>query len=177
MGKRSANLLVLLVCILTAAAGMAKETKNMKELTITSPAFTDGGAIPVRYTCDGPDISPPLAIAAIPSETSSLALIVDDPDAPAGTWVHWIVWNIPADTRNVNEGHVPAGAKQGLNDWRRNSYNGPCPPSGTHRYFFKIYALDKTLDLPQSATKAALERAMEGHILAQGRLMGRFRHR
>jgi Raf kinase inhibitor-like YbhB/YbcL family protein len=177
MGRSSANLLVFLVCLLAAAVGMAKEIKKMKELAVTSPAFTDGGSIPVRYTCDGPDISPPLALAAIPSGTRSLALIVDDPDAPSGTWVHWVMWNISADTRDIKEGQIPSGAMQGQNDWKRNSYNGPCPPSGTHRYLFKIFALDTTLDLPPSTTKTSLERAMHGHIIAQGLITGKFRRR
>ena len=168
---------VVMVFMLVAAVSMGKESKKMKELTITSPAFVEGGTIPIRYTCDGKDINPPLAFGVSPTGARSLALIVDDPDAPVGTWVHWVVWDIPHDVREITEGSVPAGAKQGLNDWKRNSYGGPCPPSGTHRYFFKIYALDKTLDIPPSAGKAALERAMHGHILAQGQLMGTYRRR
>lgn len=168
---------VLLLSLLVAVTGMGKETKKMKELTITSPAFAEGKAIPARYTCEGRDINPPLAFGAVPVGTRSLALIVDDPDAPAGTWVHWVVWNIPADTREIEEGGLPAGGLQGMNDFRRNSYGGPCPPSGTHRYYFKLYALDMTLNLATSTTKAALEKAMQGHVLAQGRLMGTYRRR
>ena len=168
---------VVLVSMLVPAVSMGKEAKKMKELTITSPAFVEGGAIPLRYTCDGKDINPPLAFGVAPAGARSLALIVDDPDAPVGTWVHWVVWNIPHDVREIVEGSLPAGAKQGLNDWKRNSYGGPCPPSGTHRYYFKIYALDKILDISPSADKAALEKAMHGHILAQGQLMGTYRRR
>jgi Raf kinase inhibitor-like YbhB/YbcL family protein len=168
---------LLLVSILTAGTSMGKETKKMKQLTITSPAFAEGGAIPLRYTCDGKDINPPLAFGVAPDGARSLALIVDDPDAPVGTWVHWVMWNIPHDVREIIENSFPEGAKQGLNDWKRNSYGGPCPPSGTHRYYFKIYALDKTLDIPPTADKAALEKAMSGHILAQGQLMGTYRRR
>jgi Raf kinase inhibitor-like YbhB/YbcL family protein len=168
---------VLLLFLLMAVPGMGKGAKKMKELTITSPAFAEGKAIPARYTCEGPDISPALAFGAVPAGARSLALIVDDPDAPMGTWVHWVVWNIPPDTREIGEGSLPAGALQGMNDFRRNSYGGPCPPSGTHRYYFKLYALDTTLNLGTSTTKGALEKAMQGHVLAQGRLMGTYRRR
>jgi len=147
----------------------------MADLTITSPAFAGKSAIPARYTCDGEDINPALQIGAVPNGAKSLALIVDDPDAPAGTWVHWVVWNIPPQTREIPENGLPAGAVQGLNDWKRNSYGGPCPPSGTHRYFFRLYALDATLNLAATTSKAALLRAMQGHIIAQGELMGTYR--
>ncbi len=178
MGMKTLILLpVMMVSLLMAVPGMGKEARKMKELTITSTAFADGAAIPARYTCEGEDISPPLAFGAVPAGAHSLALIVDDPDAPMGTWVHWVVWNIPADTREIGEGSVPAGALQGKNDFKRNSYGGPCPPSGTHRYYFKLYALDTTLNLAATTTKAALEKAMQGHILSQGRLMGTYRRR
>ena len=170
-------LVVLLACILMPATLMAKEARNMAELIITSPAFAHKATIPDRYTCDGRDISPPLLIDAVPGGARSLALIMDDPDAPAGTWVHWVVWNIPLHIREIKEQSLPAGAVQGLNDWQRNCYGGPCPPSGSHRYFFKLYALDTTLNLPQSTTKADLERAMQGHIVAQGELMGTYRRK
>ena len=144
----------------------------MEKLTITSAAFADGAAITAKYTCDGADVNPPLTIGTAPAGTRSLALIMDDPDAPAGIWVHWVVWNIPALTREISENSLPSGAKQGCNDRRHNSYSGPCPPSGTHRYFFRLYALDTTLILASTATKADLEHAMEGHVLAAGQLMG-----
>lgn len=175
--KTLALLSVLLLSLLMAVPGTGKEAKKMKELTITSTVFADGAAIPARYTCDGEDINPPLAFGSVPSGARSLALIVDDPDAPVGTWVHWVLWNIPPDVREIGEGSLPPGAKQGKNDFKRNSYGGPCPPSGTHRYYFKLYALDETLDLGTSTTKSALEKAMQGHILAQGRLMGTYRRR
>lgn len=158
-----------------AAAG--KEARTMSELRISSPAFDHGGAIPVRFTCDGEDINPKLEFGTVPAGTRSLALIVDDPDAPVGTWVHWVVWNITPQTREIGENSVPAGAVQGLNDWKRNRYGGPCPPSGPHRYFFKLYALDTTLTLSPATTKAALEKAMAGHILARGELQGNYRRR
>jgi Raf kinase inhibitor-like YbhB/YbcL family protein len=154
---------------------MGKELKKMTELALASQAFPDKGMIPARFTCDGPDMNPSLEWGTAPTGTRSLALIMDDPDAPVGTWVHWVVWNIQPDTRHINENAVPDKAVQGLNSWKRYSYGGPCPPSGTHRYFFKLYALDTTLDLPRTTSKVELERAMRGHILAQGELMGTYR--
>lgn len=149
-------------------------------ITLTSSAFEEGGMIPRKYTCDDIDVSPPLAWDAVPDGTKSLALICDDPDAPVGTWVHWVVFNIPSEVYDLaeNQPHeetLPNGATQGRNDFRNIGYGGPCPPSGTHRYFFKLYALDTLLDLKPGATKKDLLKAMEGHILAQAQLMGRYR--
>ncbi len=150
------------------------------EIKITSAAFVEGGMIPRKYTCDGEDISPPLAWTGVPDGSKTIALISDDPDAPMGTWVHWVLFNLPATEKGLS-GAVPPdkelknGAKQGRNDFRRIGYGGPCPPGGTHRYFFKVYALDAVLNLPAGATKAELLKAMEGHILAQGQLMGKYR--
>jgi len=179
----SNTILLLVILVSTGCVGQEEEgpktettspgveTRDMNELKITSPAFEANGEIPNKYTCDGADINPPLHIEGIPKETQSLVLIMDDPDAPGGTWDHWIVWNIPpVDT--IEEDSVPG--TEGRNDFRRQAYGGPCPPSGTHRYFFKVYALDTTLDLPPTATKADVEQAMEGHILAQGELIGRY---
>ncbi len=151
-------------------------------MQMMSPAFDAGGMIPAQYTCDGSDISPPLHWTDPPGGTQTLALIADDPDAPVRTWVHWVVWNIPAHARVLDENlpktaSLPNGAHQGTTDFRRIGYGGPCPPAGTHRYFFKLYALDTTLNLPSSTTKRALERAMDRHILAQAELMGRYRRR
>lgn len=151
-------------------------------MQLRSPAFEHGGLIPAKYTCDGQDISPPLTWADPPAGTRSFALIADDPDAPRGTWVHWVAWNIPADTRSLNEGlpkqdALQNGMKQGTTDFRRVGYGGPCPPSGTHRYFFKLYALDSTLNLPASTTKSDLEKAMQGHILQQAELMGKYQRK
>jgi len=148
-------------------------------LELTSAAFGSGEAIPARYTCDGEDISPPLAWGDSPPGTGSFALIMDDPDAPAGTWVHWVLYNLPAEGRSLSEavpsdGDLPDGGRHGQNNWRRLGYGGPCPPSGTHRYFFKLYALDVTLDLDAGATQKELSQAMEGHILAEGQLMGTY---
>jgi len=146
----------------------------MKELRITSLAFQNNGVIPAKYTCDGDDLNPPLNIEGIPREAKSLVLIVDDPDASMGTWVHWVVWNIPPIER-IEENSVPG--VEGLNDFRKHSYGGPCPPSGTHRYFFKIYAVDAKLDLIANSRKEDVERAMEGHILAKGEIVGLYRRR
>jgi Raf kinase inhibitor-like YbhB/YbcL family protein len=135
--------------------------------------------IPKKYTCDGEDISPPLAWTGVPDGAKSVALVSDDPDAPRGTWVHWVVWNIPADKGGLAE-NVPKnaslqdGTKQGVTDFRRPGYGGPCPPGGVHRYYFKVYALDAALELPDSTTKADLVKAMEGHVLAEGSLMGKY---
>ena len=148
-------------------------------LTLQSRAFADGEPIPRRYTCDGEDVSPPLTWAEAPAEARSFALVVDDPDAPGGTWVHWIVFNLPADASSLPEhaaesGGMPAGVIEGTNSWGRPGYGGPCPPSGTHRYFFKLYALDAMLDLPTTATGPDVARTMEGHVLEQATLMGRY---
>ncbi len=148
------------------------EAADMSTLIISSPAFKHNEHIPAKHTCDGSDVNPHLMIGNVPSGTKSLALIVDDPDAPRGTWVHWVVWNISPDTKEIKEHSIPPGAAQGMNDFRKLDYGGPCPPSGTHRYFFKLYALDTMLNLDKKATKATLERAMQGHILAQGELIG-----
>ena len=150
------------------------------EIKITSTAFSEGSMIPKRYTCDGEDVSPPLAWTGVPEGTNSLALICDDPDAPVGTWVHWVLFNIPADMQEVPANIPPEkiiknGARHGTNDFRKFGYGGPCPPGGTHRYYFKLYALDTEIDLESGITKAQLLKAMEGHILAEGQLMGRYK--
>lgn len=141
----------------------------MRSLSITSPAFENRKLIPKKYTADGEDVNPPINIEGIPDGTKSLVLIVDDPDAPMGTWIHWVMWNIPVRNR-IDENSAPG--VQGRNSWNRNSYGGPDPPSGTHRYFFKIYAIDTTLSLERTATKNEVEKAMEKHILAKGELVG-----
>lgn len=146
--------------------GMAAE---YKPLLITSAAFTSMKPIPSRYTCEGADINPPIDIEGIPDKAHSLVLIVDDPDAPGKIWVHWLVWNIPI-THHIKENTVPG--EQGWNDFKRITWGGPCPPSGTHRYFFKVYALDSLLELPSTTTKKQLEQAMGDHILAYGELVG-----
>lgn len=141
------------------------------KMELKSAAFSDKGDLPPKYTCDGANVNPPLTINNIPGSAKSLALIVDDPDAPRGDWVHWVVWNIPV-TETIDEDSVPG--EQGVNDFGANIYKGPCPPSGTHRYFFKAYALDAMLNLPKSTTKAGMEKAMRGHILAKAELIGTY---
>jgi Raf kinase inhibitor-like YbhB/YbcL family protein len=149
-------------------------------LEITSSAFAEGEMIPSRYTCDGADLSPDLAWRGVPEAAQSLTLICDDPDAPGGTWVHWVLFNMPADTDGLPSG-IPSdatlenGARHGTNDFRRLGYGGPCPPGGTHRYFFRLYALDIALDLESGIDPARLLEAMEGHILAEAQLMGKYK--
>ncbi|MHB8204198.1 MAG: YbhB/YbcL family Raf kinase inhibitor-like protein [Desulfomonilaceae bacterium] len=148
-------------------------------IELKSAAFQEGAMIPKVYTCDGQNISPPLSWSGIPAQTKSIALIMDDPDATRGTWVHWVLFNIPPDTKGLPEktplsASLANGARHGVNSWPKLGYGGPCPPSGIHRYYFKIYALDLVLPQQPGMTKAQLLKAMEGHILAQGRLMGKY---
>lgn len=150
-------------------------------LGISAPAFQDGGEIPAAFTCEGRDLSPALTFSGVPAEAKSLALIVDDPDAPDPaapkmTYVHWVLFDLPPDTAGLPEGvtSLPAGAKDGLNDWRRTGYGGPCPPIGRHRYFFKLYALDTTLSHLDRPTKAELLAAMQGHVLAEAQIVGTY---
>lgn len=152
------------------------------EIKVQSSAFKEGGMIPKKYTCDSVDVSPPLSWDTVPAGTKSLALICDDPDAPMGTWVHWVLFKIPADTKELQE-NIPKdmvlknGAKHGINDFRKFGYGGPCPPSGTHRYYFKLYALDIMLEIEAGIKKADLLKAIEGHILGQGQLIGKYSRR
>lgn len=141
-------------------------------MKITSPAFQNNDMIPSKYTCDGENISPPLRITDVPDIAQSLSLINDDPDAPAGNWVHWVVWNIDPNTMDIVEKTVMEGAVEGKNSFGDNGYGGPCPPGGTHRYFFKIYALDKEIELDKSKGKKELEQAMENHVLEEAQLVG-----
>jgi Raf kinase inhibitor-like YbhB/YbcL family protein len=167
--------LVIIVFIIIWFQTTNGEVLKMSGFQITSPVFENNGFIPTKYTCDGADINPQLLIANVPAGTKSLALIVDDPDAPAGTWVHWVVWNIVPQTKEIRENSVPNGANQGLNDFRKRHYGGPCPPSGTHRYFFKLYALDTLLSLDLNATKAIVEKAMREHVVAETRIIGLYK--
>jgi Raf kinase inhibitor-like YbhB/YbcL family protein len=143
-------------------------------LKLTCPAFHHGSQIPSRYTCDGENISPYLVIQGVPAATKSLALILDDPDAASGIWLHWLLWDISPEVREIREHTVPFGARQGINSWDKMGYGGPCPSSGSHRYFFRLFALDTRLKLVEPAARETLERAMEGHILATGELMGTY---
>ncbi len=147
---------------------------------VSTTAFSAGEMIPKKFTCDGPDLSPPLTWKDAPARTQSFAIVVDDPDAPVGTWVHWVLYNLPANTKELPEGvekkeQLASGALQGRNDFRKIGYNGPCPPPGKpHRYYFKLFALDTKLNLNAGATKADLERAMQSHILGEAQLIGRY---
>ena len=152
------------------------------EIKITSPAFEEGGLIPKKYTCDGSNVSPPLRWNSVPDGTESIAIICEDPDAPSGTWMHWILFNLPAECRELAE-NIPDdetlhdSTRQGINDFGSIGYSGPCPPWGIHRYFFKIFALDCTLDIVHLVDKDILNLAMGDHILATGQLMGRYQRK
>jgi Raf kinase inhibitor-like YbhB/YbcL family protein len=152
---------------------LEEEGETTMQMSLTSPAFNDGEAIPVQYSCDGDDVSPDLDWFGIPEGTASLALIMDDPDAPVGTWIHWVLYNIPADMPGLQLG-MTGVAVDGTNSWGTTGYGGPCPPGGTHRYFLKLYALDLNLDLAAGANKEELLAAMDGHILGQAELMGTY---
>jgi hypothetical protein len=180
--------LALAICL--AAAGILMATGSVlqppethRQLEISSSAFNNGQPIPSLYTCDDKNISPPLAWNGAPRNAASLVLIVDDPDAPSGIWTHWVVFDLPADSSGLPEGAsktepVAGNAKQGVNDFKKVGYSGPCPPAGKqHRYFFKIYALDITLGLPPGASRKAVEAAMTKHILAQGQFMGTYQRK
>ena len=183
MQKKILALTVILLCQLQCGGGVgstAGEEVSTMRFALGSDSFMDGQDIPVRHTCDGPDVSPALAWGEPPPGTKTFALICDDPDAPVGTWVHWVIFNLPAATRVLPES-VPKtkdladGSRQGMNDFRRIGYGGPCPPPGpAHRYFFRLYALSKMLELPAGATQADVLRAMEGSILATAQCMGRY---
>lgn len=171
-------MLVFISCKKDKASAQSQKGIPMT-IQLTSTEFKQGGMIPRKFTCDGENISPELSWNNIPDSTKSLAIITEDPDAPMKTWIHWVIFNIPPSIHKLPE-HVPtlkkleSGALQGTNDFRNIGFGGPCPPSGTHRYFFKIYALDSMLSLKAGSTKPELEKAMKSHILAEGELMGRY---
>jgi Raf kinase inhibitor-like YbhB/YbcL family protein len=177
--KQILILIIILSSFYCCAQTEIKQGGEKMEINLTSTAFKEGEFIPKKYTCDGENVSPPLEWSGIPSETKSIALVCDDPDAPMGIWVHWVIFNIPSSKNNLNE-KIPSqkvlgdGTVQGNNDFRKIGYGGPCPPSGIHRYFFKIYALDKRVELTPGATKGELLHEMTGHILTEGRLMGKY---
>ena len=136
--------------------------------------FEHNGAIPSKYTCDGDDVAPVLKIEAVPENTKELVLIVDDPDAPMGTWVHWLLYNLPAETRVIDNDNLPEGTQEGYTDFRRTGWGGPCPPNGLHRYFFKLYALSEKINLPDGTLKSQLEEAMQGKIIEKTELIGKY---
>jgi len=141
-------------------------------LSLKSPAFEDQGFIPSKYTCDGEDINPPLLIEGVPQEAKSLVLVMQDPDAPGGTFLHWLLWNIPPETKEISEGKIPSGAIEGKNDFGKIGYGGPCPPSGSHHYIFTLYALSQKLDFPQDLSWNDFKTLINPHILAQAKLTG-----
>jgi len=169
-----------LLLLVAALPGCRDSIARGQTMNLTSTSFKDGSQIPAKFTCSGANISPQLAWSAPPAATASLALTVADPDAPRGTWVHWVLYNLPAGTRALPEGlpalgQLPDGALQGRNDFGEIGYGGPCPPPGSpHHYVFTLYALDAKLNLPEGATRAQVEAAMQGHVLASGRLVGLF---
>lgn len=170
---------ILFSCVLGIRVGAIGKEGCVMNLDIKSTAFVDGELIPKKYTCDGADVSPQLSWTQPPEGTKSMVLICDDPDAPMGTWVHWVLYGLSPDTLELSENipddkEVLSGAKHGINDFRRYGYGGPCPPGGTHRYFFKLYAVDTEVDLNPGATKGEVLGTIKGHVLAEGRLMGRY---
>ena len=179
--------LIMLVAVISGCTDIkqnetAEEANSMQNISISTDAFQSGGTIPSRYTCDGEDVSPALTWSGVPEGTKSIALIMDDPDAPGRTFVHWVLYNIPANTRKLPEAVPKAqtlndGSRHGRNDFMKDriGYRGPCPPPGKpHRYYFRIYALDTELDLPPGASRAEVEKAMKGHVLGSGELMGKY---
>jgi Raf kinase inhibitor-like YbhB/YbcL family protein len=164
---------VILAAALAIALAIVSFASGDAKMKMTSSAFQAGANIPSKFTCDGGETSPPLQIEGVPSGAKSLALIVDDPDAPGGLFTHWMIWNISPQTNTIAEGSAPKGV-QGTNDFGKSRYGGPCPPSGTHRYYFKVFALDRELDLPSGAKRSQLDSAMKDHVVAQGELMGRY---
>lgn len=172
--------LIALFFLMISIATYGQGAKTMS-LTVSSASFSSGGEIARKFTCDGEDVSPQISWSGAPDGTQAFALIADDPDAPAGTWTHWVLYDLPATTTNLNEGlekseQLPDGSKQGRNDFRKIGYNGPCPPAGKpHRYFFKVYALDRKLNVKAGAARSEVEKAMQGHVEAQGEYMGTFR--
>ena len=171
------SIVVVLIFSMFVSYALGEDVPKPSELKIGSPVFEDSGPLPPRYTCDGKNINPPLMIENVPREAKSLALILDDQDAPRGTFVHWIVWNISPGTKDIKENSVPEDAVEGLNDFKKRTYGGPCPPSRAHRYVFKLYALDTLLRLDPRSTKGDLQKAIKGHVLAQAQLMTSFKKR
>ncbi len=146
------------------------------QINVSSSLFQAGGTIPARFTCKGANVNPPLQFHGLPKAAKCLVLIVDDPDAPGGLFTHWLIWNIDPSATQLREKSAPAGAIEGTNDFGERGYGGPCPPSGTHRYYFRVFALDQKMDLKSGAKRSAVDRTLKGHVLAQGELMGRFSH-
>src|SRR5437867_735678 len=181
--RLGAALFAFTVALSVASSRAAEKKPDKGHIQLTSTAFNEGASIPAKHTCDDQNVSPPLKWSGVPAEAKTLLLIADDPDAPRGTWTHWVLYDLPANTSELPEGtgkpqNIPGGAKQGLNDFKQLGYGGPCPPHGKlHRYFFKLYALDGQLRLKPGATRKEVEQAMQKHILAQGQLMGTYKRK
>ena len=186
---RMVRLLVLVAALMVSGGCRSRQTDDqvaatriqggdLMSLTVSSPSFAQRGEIPETYTCQGDDRAPALNWTGVPAETKSLAVIVDDPDAPGGTWTHWVLYDLPPTTAGLPEGttaaSLPPGTREGKNDWKRTGYGGPCPPSGRHRYFYKVFALDSVLPDLHEPSRQALERAMVGHVLAHAELVGTY---
>jgi Raf kinase inhibitor-like YbhB/YbcL family protein len=170
------GLIFLFVFVLFFSCCAEKKIFNeLEDMKLTSPAFKNNTLIPKVYTCDGEELSPPLVFDEVPANASSLALILEDPDAPYGSFIHWLVWNLPVTAAGLDENKLPEGAIQGLNTEKTNKYIGPCPPSGTHRYYFRLYALDEMLKIPASSDKKSFEAAIKAHIVAQTEYIGLYK--
>ena len=168
---------VLIFIILFVSTTMAEEVTLARDFKISSPAVENGGTIPKKYGCGGGNVNPPLMIENVSTEAKSMALIFDDQDAPGGSYVHWVLWNIEPGTKEIKEGSVPEKAVQGINGFKKNSYGGPCPPTRPHRYVFRVFALDTLLNINPTSTKLDLEKAMEGHILREAQLKGTYKRK
>jgi len=173
--RRLPILIMFFLQVFLFSYAMGQTVAKIEELKISSPAFENGGKIPKKYTCDGENVNPFLKIENAPSNAKSLALVFDDIDAPRGTYVHWILWNLAPDVKEVKENSVPEGAVQGLNDFKKRNYGGPCPPGRAHKYVFKIYALDTLLNLNPNGTKKDLEKVMESHVISRAQLTGLYK--
>ena len=165
-------LIIILLCVLFLFINSNKNIMQQGKILLTSPDFANNQNIPRQYSCDGVNINPTLIINNVPNGTKGMAIIVDDPDAFMGSWIHWLIWNIPANTSRISAGSAPLGSIEGINGFGNNKYEGPCPPKGTHRYLFKLFALDTPLNLDKNSKKADLENAMKGHVLDQTELTG-----
>ena len=170
--RRPIIFIILFLSIFLISSSMSQEATQKGGFKISTSAFENNGHIPPKYTCDGANVNPYLKIENVPSNTKSLALVFDDIDVPRGTYVHWILWNIHPNIKEIKENSIPEGAVQGMNGFKKQNYGGPCPPGRAHKYVFSIYALDTLLDLNHNSTKTDLEKAMEGHILSRAQLKG-----
>ena len=166
----------IVACLFLVGGFVSVSAAPQATLSVSSPAFQNGGSIPAEFSCKGGNVSPPLRIANVPANAKQLAIAVSDPDAPSGTFTHWLVWNINPKTTDISAKTVPAGAAQGTNDFGEVGYGGPCPPSGTHRYYFRVFALDTELQLQAGAKAREFEKSITDHVIARGELMGRVSH-